>query len=114
MKNSRRALGTVPADHRRTHARTGRALGTGRQGPSRSGDRTAGNREERSSRHADEGLSERGDVNVFRVAEIRPFKNALVELAEQLHERRILLHPRLSAAVVGALPGRDSLRGSGP
>jgi hypothetical protein len=51
-----------------------------------------------------EGLSERGDLNVFRVSEIRPFKNALVELAEPLHAKRIFLHPRLSAAVVRALP----------
>jgi len=51
-----------------------------------------------------EGLSERGDLNVFRVSEVRPFKNALVELAEQLHEKRIFLHPRLSVAVARALP----------
>ena len=38
-----------------------------------------------------EGLSERGDLHVFRVSEIRPFKNALVELAEQLHAKRIFL-----------------------
>ena len=50
------------------------------------------------------GLSNQGDTHVFRVTDARQFKNSLVELAEQMHARRIFVHPRLATAVVQALP----------
>jgi hypothetical protein len=51
-----------------------------------------------------QGLSAKGDVNTFRVADVRQFKAALVELAEQLHCRSILQHPTLSENVIRSMP----------
>jgi hypothetical protein len=51
-----------------------------------------------------DGLRAQGDVHVFRVADSRQFKNALVELAEQFHAGGIYRHPGLSDSVLRSLP----------
>jgi len=51
-----------------------------------------------------QGLRAKGDINVFRVADARQFKTALVELAEQMHGRGIFQHPNLSENVVRSMP----------
>ena len=50
------------------------------------------------------GLRAQRDVSVFRIADARQFKSALVELAEQMHARGIYRHPRFSQNVLGSLP----------
>ncbi|MDA2933690.1 ATP-binding protein [Acidobacteria bacterium AH-259-D05] len=51
-----------------------------------------------------EGLSAQGDVYIFRVGDSRQFKNALVELAEQMHSREIYQHPKFSPNVLRSMP----------
>jgi hypothetical protein len=51
-----------------------------------------------------EGLSSQGDVFIFRIGDARQFKNALTELAEQLHTRGIYQHPKFSANVLRSMP----------
>ncbi len=50
------------------------------------------------------GLGKQGDMHLFRLSDARQFKNSLVELAEQMHARGVLVHPRLSTSVVRSLP----------
>ena len=50
------------------------------------------------------GLSAQRDVSVFRIADARQFKSALVELAEQMHTRGIYRHPKFSLNVLGSMP----------
>jgi len=51
-----------------------------------------------------QGLRAKGDLNVFRVADGRQFKNALLELTEQVHGQGLFRHPALSDTVVRSLP----------
>jgi len=50
-----------------------------------------------------EGLRAMGDLPVFRIEDTRQFKAALVELAGQLHESRLFLHPKLTSQVTASL-----------
>jgi hypothetical protein len=49
------------------------------------------------------GLASRGDLPVFRIADSRQFKPALLELAERMRERGIFRHPTLPPEVVASL-----------
>lgn len=50
------------------------------------------------------GLSAQRYVSVFRIADARQFKSALVELAEQMHARGIYRHPKFSLNVLSSMP----------
>jgi energy-coupling factor transporter ATP-binding protein EcfA2 len=51
-----------------------------------------------------ESLRAQKDVLIFRIADARQFKNALVELAEQLHNQQSYRHPRLSPNIIRSMP----------